>query len=182
MLLRLMGINSLNGLAIGIVGPFMAYWFQVRFGAGPDTIGPVIALGFLLSSGAALWSGWLIRRFGAARTVVVMRLAGLVLFVLLPFAPTYGLAAALYVLRAAFNRGTAGARQVVGLRLVGPARRGTAASLNAVSMQIPRALGPLVGGVLLDAQFLALPMLIAAALQAGYLVLYDVTFRRVDQS
>lgn len=181
LLARLVGINAINGLAIGIVGPFMALWFHLRFGAGPAAIGPVIALGFVLSSGAAVGAGRLTRRLGSTRTVVVMRLVGLVLFVLLPFAPAYGLAAACYVLRAACNRGTAGARQAVGLRLVGPGRRGLAASLNAVSMQVPRALGPLLGGVLLGAEMLVLPLLIAAGLQAAYIALYDIAFRRIDQ-
>ena len=179
MLLRLMGINTLNGLAIGVIGPFMALWFNLRFGAGPATIGPVIALAFVLSSVASLWTGWLTRRLGTALSVVVMRFAGLVLLGLLPFAPSYGLAAACYVLRAACNRSTAGARQVVGLKLVGPARRGLAASLNSISMQIPRALGPVIGGALLDTGLLTAPMLIAATLQGVYLALYAATFRRL---
>ena len=128
----------------------------------------------------AVCSGWLTRRLGTAMTVVAMRLVGLVLLIALPFATTYGLAAACYVLRAAFNQGTAGARQAVGLRLVGPARRGLAASLNAISMQIPRAVGPVLGGVLLDTGLLALPMLVAARLQAVYLALYAAAFRRIE--
>ncbi|MGH6969797.1 MAG: MFS transporter, partial [Stellaceae bacterium] len=178
-LLRLMGINALNGLAIGVIGPFMALWFHLRYGAGPAAIGPVIALGFVLSSVGSLWTGWLTRRLGAALSVVAMRGAGLVLLGLLPFMPSYGLAAACYVLRAACNRSTAGARQVVGLKLVGPARRGLAASLNSISMQIPRALGPVIGGALLDAGLLTVPMLVAAALQGIYLALYAAAFRRV---
>ena len=180
MLLRLVGINSLNGLAIGIVGPFMAYWFHLRFGEGPAEIGPVLAAGFAIAIFSSLWTGWLTRRMGSAMAVVTMRLAGLVLFVMLPFAPSYGLAATCYVLRAAFNRGTAGARQAVGLKLVGSSRRGLAASLNAISMQVPRALGPVIGGWLLEANLLALPFLVAAALQAGYLALYGAAFRKVD--
>lgn len=178
LLLQLMGINALNGLAIGVIGPFMALWFHLRFGAGPAAIGPVIALGFVLSSVASLWTGWLTRRMSAALSVVVMRFAGLVLLGLLAFAPTYGLAAACYVLRAACNRSTAGARQAVGLKLVGPARRGLAASLNSISMQIPRALGPVIGGALLDTGMLTVPMLIAAGLQGVYLALYATAFRR----
>ena len=180
MLLRLMGINALNGLGTGLIGPFMAYWFHLRYGEGPAAIGPVLAGGFVLASFSSLWTGRLTRRFGVARSVVAMRLAGLVLMVLLPFAPSYELAASCYVLNAACNRGTSGARQAVGLMLVGPHRRGLAASLNSVSMQIPRALGPIAGGMLLDAGLLALPMLLAAALQSIYLLLYGRMFRRID--
>jgi MFS family permease len=180
MLLRLIGINSLNGLAIGMIGPFMAFWFHLRFGLGPSAIGPVMALGFVAALFSSLWTGWLTRRLGTVTAVVVMRCAGLALFVLLPFAPSYGLAATCYVLRAAFNRGTAGARQAVGMKLVGAGRRGLAASLNTISMQVPRALGPMLGGWLLETELLALPFLFAAALQAVYLALYGVAFRRVD--
>ncbi len=180
LLMKLVGINALNGIAIGVIGPFMAFWFHIRFGAGPAAIGPVLAIGFLLASLGSVWTGWLTRRMSTADAVVLMRLVGLVLLVLLPFMPNLELAAACYVLRAAFNRGTAGARQAVGLKLVGRDRRGLAASLNAISMQIPRAVGPIIGGWLLDAQFLALPMLLAAALQAGYLVLYRMAFRQID--
>ncbi|HUN39477.1 MAG TPA: MFS transporter [Acetobacteraceae bacterium] len=180
MLLRLVGINALNGLAIGIIGPFMAYWFYLRFGVRPAEIGPVLAVGCFVATFSSVATGWLARRLGTAMSVVTMRLAGLVLFVALPFAPSYGLAATCYVLRAACNRGTAGARQAVGLKLVGSSRRGLAASLNAISMQAPRALGPLIGGLLLESNLLALPFLLAAALQAVYLALYGRTFRAID--
>ena len=179
LLARLMAINVLNGFAAGVIGPFMAYWFLLRFGAGPATIGPVMAAGLLLGSGSALWTGRLSRRLGMVRAVVVMRLAGLALLVLLPLMPAYPLAVLCYVLRGACNRGTSGARQAVGLALVRPERRGLAASLNSASMQVPRSFGPLIGGWLLDADFLVLPILVAAALQAGYLVLYELTFRDV---
>jgi MFS family permease len=180
MLLRLMGINTLNGLATGVIGPFMAFWFHLRFGKGPGAIAPVIAGGFILASLGSLWAGWLTPRMGMARSIVAMRLAGLVLLVLLPFAPNYELAALCFIVLSACNRGTSGPRQAVGMRLVGPARRGLAASLNTISMQIPRAFGPIVGGILLDAGLLAVPMLLTAALQSIYLLLYERTFRRVD--
>jgi len=180
MLLRLIGINMLNGLAIGIIGPFMAFWFHLRFGKGPGAIGPVLALGFIAAGVASLGTGWLTRRMGTALSVVAMRLVGLMLLVTMPFAPSYELAAACYVMRAAFNQGTSGARQAVGLRLVGSGRRGLAASLNATSMQVPRSFGPILGGLLLETNWLALPLLLAASLQAVYLTLYAAAFRQIE--
>jgi predicted MFS family arabinose efflux permease len=109
-----------------------------------------------------------------------MRLVGLALLVTMPFAPSYELAAACYVMRAAFNQGTSGARQAVGLRLVRSGRRGLAASLNATSMQVPRSFGPVLGGLLLETNWLALPLLLAASLQAVYLALYAAAFRQIE--
>lgn len=170
----------LNGLAIGIIGRFMAFWFHLRFGKGPGAILPVLALGFIAAGVASLWTGWLTRRLGTALSVVAMRLVGLALLVTMPFAPSYQLAAACYVVRAAFNQGTPGARQAAGLPLVRSGRRGLAASLNASSLQVPRSLGPVLGGLLLETNWFALPLLSAASLQAVYLPLYAAAFRQIE--
>lgn len=180
LLLQLMGVNALNGIGIGLVGPLIAYWFAVRFHVGVARIGPVMALGFLLTALSSLGAGWLTARQGIIRTVTGMRLAGLLMLLLLPFMPTFGLAAVLHVLRTALNQGTAGARQALGMNLVRPHRRGLAASLNNISMQVPRAVGPLLAGVFFHGGLLALPFLIAAVFQGGYLYFYQKLFRRHD--
>jgi len=176
-LFRLMNANALNGLGIGMVGPFIAYWFHIRFGVGPAAIGPVMALGFALAGWSTIATGRMMRRLGAVDAVIGLRLLGLIFLALLPFAPSYGIAAALHVLRSTANRATAGMRQALALELVDIRRRGLAASLSTVATQIPRAIGPIIGGWLFDADLLAAPFLAAGALQAGYLLLYRRLFR-----
>ncbi len=179
-LLRLVAINALNGTGIGLVGPLIAYWFLLRFHAGPAAIAPVMALAFAVTAAAALAGGWISTHWGVVRAVVGMRLAGLLLLVLLPLAPDFRLAAALYVLRAALNLGTAGARQALNMGLVRPQRRGLAASLASVSMQIPRALGPAAAGALFQGGWLALPFLLAAGFQGAYVYFYQKVFSDYD--
>ena len=41
--------DALNGLAMGMIGPFMAFWFHLRFGVGCALIGPVLAGGFIVA-------------------------------------------------------------------------------------------------------------------------------------
>lgn len=176
-LLRLMNANALNGLGIGMIGPFIAYWFHIRFGVGPAAIGPVMALGFALAGLSTLATGRMLRRLGPVDAVIALRLLGLLFLALLPFAPSYGLAAALHVLRSTANRATAGPRQALTLELVDSERRGLAASLGTVATQIPRAIGPIIAGWLFDAELLAAPFVIAGALQGGYLFLYRRLFR-----
>ena len=180
-LLRLMNANALNGLGIGMIGPFIAYWFQLRFGVGPVAIGPVMALGFALAGLSTIASGRMMRRLGAVDAVIALRLLGLLFLALLPFAPSYGIAAALHILRSTANRATAGARQALTLELVDSERRGLAASLSAAATQIPRAIGPVLGGWLFDADLLAAPFLLAGALQGGYLLLYRRLFRAMPR-
>ena len=177
---RLALTNAINGLAIGIVGPLMAYWFARRFAQSPAMIGQALAASFVLAAAGSMLSGRLALRFGAVRSVLGMRLIGLVLLIATPFVPVFGLAAALYALRAAFNQGTAGARQTVAAGLTRAERRGLAASVQNLSLQIPRAVGPVLGGALIHAGYFITPFLLAAALQALYLVLYWHFFSALD--
>jgi MFS family permease len=176
MLLRLVAANTLNGLGIGMIAPLIAYWFALRFQHGPGSIGPALAASFVLGALGSVVAGRLVRCFGLIGPVVVMRGLGLAFLVAVPLMPSFGIAAALYALRAGFNQGTAGVRQalVVGLTRE---RRGLAASLQSVSIQIPRAIGPLLAGFMLHAGMLRAPFFLAAVLQAGYLVLYARFFR-----
>ncbi|MGH7047602.1 MAG: MFS transporter [Stellaceae bacterium] len=175
----LIGVNLLNGLGISMVGPFLAYWFHLRFGAGPGAIGPVMSAGFVLAGLSTLATRRLITRLGLVDAVVIMRLFGLIFLLLLPFSPSFAIAAGLHILRSTLSRATAGARQALTVQLVSPERRGLAVSLGTVSSQIPRALGPLVGGLLFDADLLAAPFLAAGLFQGAYLALYRRLFRRL---
>jgi len=168
LLRRLAAVSAINGLAIGIVNPLIAYWFLRRFDQGPAVIGPALAVG---SAGSVL-GGRLSQRLGVIRSVVWMRLVGLALLVAVPFSPTFLIAAALYALRSAFNRGTIGARQVVAAGLTRAERRGLSASIQSLSTQLPRAAGPVLGGWLIHRGEFAAPFLLTAALQAIYLFLY----------
>ncbi len=176
MLARLVVANTLNGLGIGMVAPLIAYWFALRFQHGPGSIGPALAASFLVGALGSIAAVGLARRHGLIRPVIIMRGVGLVLLVAMPLVPAFGFAAVLYALRTGFNQGTAGVRQslVVGLTRD---RRGLAASLQNVSIQIPRAVGPLLAGFLLHAGMLKAPFFAAAGLQAAYLVLYARFFR-----
>jgi MFS family permease len=180
LVLRLMIANIMNGAGVGATGPLIAYWFAVRFNEGPAEIGPLMAGGFLMAAVASVGTGWLSRWLGIVRAVVAMRLVGLVLLIALPFAPSFGLAAALYVLRGMFNRGTTGARSALSISIVRPHRRGFAASMANVSMQVPRSVSPMLTGALFAAGDLALPFLIGAAFQGAYLAFYFRSFGRFD--
>jgi predicted MFS family arabinose efflux permease len=177
---RLMAINGLNGLAIGLTGPLLSYWFALRFHVGPGAIAPVMAAAFLSTGLSVLLAGSLTQSIGIVRSVVWSRMIAVLLLVLLPLMPVYWLASAVYLLRSAFNRASVGARQAMTVGLVRDERRGLATSLNAVSMQLPRSAGPSLAGYLLDMGFFTTPFMVAAALQAAYVLLYGRTFREYE--
>jgi MFS family permease len=182
LLLRLAGINAMNGVGIGLTGPLLSWWFAERFGVGAGLIGPSIGASLLLASFVSLIAGRLGARVGLVNVVVWMRMAGLVLLVLLPFVPSFPLAMLAYAGRNVLNRGSAGQRQALVLGAVRGHRRGLAASVSGVSTQMPRALGPWMAGMLFGAGLFTVPFLLAAAFQAGYILLYRRVFAAADPS
>ena len=175
-LLFLVGLNALNGVAIGLVGSLLAYWFVLRYHVGPAAVAPVLAVSFIFAGLSSAIVGRLSRRFGSLPMTIVLRSLGLGFLVLTPLAPTFALAASCNVLRAMANQSTGGTRLALAIGLVGEERRGFAACLNAVSIAVPRALGPLAAGALFDAHQFVLPFMIAALFQAAYLVLLPRLF------
>ncbi len=182
LLRTLIGINALNGISLGLYAPLMAYWFSVRFHKGPDAIGIAMSGGYLLAAILSYLASRLSSRFGTVPTVIAGRGTGLIFTLLIPLMPTFPLAVLAHILRVALNQSTIGARQALSIGLVGEDRRGMAASLHNVSMQIPQSLGPVAGAALLAHGFLGLPFFLGALLQGAYLGLYYKAFARHDPS
>lgn len=177
---RLVLANLLNGAGLGLSGPLIAYWFALKFDHGPASIGAMMAVGFVLAGVASLLAGRLTRRMGVVQVVVAMRLVGLVLLVALPFAGSFLLASILYISRMVMNQGTAGPRSAVNMGIVRASRRGFSSAASNVALQVPRAIGPVFAGALFQSGFLTAPFLVAAVFQAGYVWVYDRSFRGVE--
>ncbi|MGC9150906.1 MAG: MFS transporter [Microbacter sp.] len=170
-------LNSFNGLAIGLTGPLISYWFATKFGVGPASIAPIMAATFFITGLASLFTGKLSQKAGIVTSIVWTRSIGLILLVLLPLSPYFWLASVIYVLRSALNRGSIGNRQALTIGLVRDKRRGLATSLNAVSSQLPQSLGPTISGFLFNLGELQIPFYAGAVLQGIYLVLYRRFFK-----
>ncbi len=172
LLLRLAVANTFNGLGIGLVAPWMAYWYALRFGHGPASIGPALAAGFVCAAFGAQLARRLAQRVGLVDAVVYMRAAGLALLLVTPFSPWFLLAALAWAVRSAFNRGTVGVRQALVVGLTDESRRGLAATVNNVSVMVPRAIGPALSGLMLARGWLVAPFVVAGVFQGAYLLAY----------
>jgi MFS family permease len=181
LLWRLVRLNGLNGLSMGLTGPLVSYWFALKFNAGPEQIAPVMAATFALAAVMALFAGRIAMRHGLSRAVVWSRGFGVVMLLALPFMPWFWLAALIYMLRLASGGASVGARQAQIVSLVRDERRGLAASVNAAAFQIPQSVGPGVAGPLIAAGWFVTPFCLAAGLQLLYVLGYDRMFGRYDR-
>jgi len=179
-LFRLMAINAFNGLAVGLTGPLMSYWFQQRFHVGAEAIAPVMAGTFFAVAVVAQLTGELGRRSGMVNVLFWTRWGGLGLLLILPLMPVYALAALVHMLRTALISGTIGTRQALVVSAVRDERRGLASSLNSFSGRLPQAIGPTLAGSFIGAGWFMTPFYLGAIFQGAYIFLFDRLFRQVE--
>jgi len=164
-LLRLWATNSVNGLAIGFFGPFITYWFYVRYGAGPATIGALYTIINLAALGSNLYAPRLANRLGLVRAITWGRALQAILMIPMVLAPTFWIAGAIYLLRMQAQRIALPLRQSYVMAVVPPHERGAVGALSNLPMQVTSAASPALAGYIFANISLALPFEIGAALQ-----------------
>ncbi len=177
LLLKLWAANGVNGIAVGMFGPFVSYWFYRRFGAGPGTIGLLFAVVNAATLVSALSAAGLARRFGLIRAVSALRFAQGALLVPLVLSPSLAVAGAVYLVRMLVQRAALPLRQSYVLAMAHPDERASVAALSNLPAQLAMGASPLVSGYLLDEVSLALPFVLAGALQVLNAAMYWVFFR-----
>jgi MFS family permease len=176
---RFMVTNTTNGLAIGILGGFVVYWFYRRYGVGASEMG---GLFFVINLAAALpylLAGRLARRLGAVNAVVSTRAVSVVLLVVMVFMPTFILAALIYLVRMIANTLSNPVRQSYLMGVIAPHERARAAGLANLPSQAAASVSPYIAGYLIQQIALDLPLELAAALQGLNAILYYAFFRNI---
>ncbi len=178
LLVRLWTTNSLNGLAAGMFGPFVSYWFFRRYGATAGQIGLLYAVINAATLASTLSAAGLARRWGLVRTVTAVRVAQALLLVPMVLAPSFALAGAIYLVRMVAQRVGLPLRQSYVLAMADPSERAAVGALSNLPSQAAMAVAPLAAGYLFDEVSLTLPFMLAAGLQLANAVLYWGFFRR----
>jgi MFS family permease len=176
---RFMVTNATNGFAIGMLGPFVVYWFYRRYGADATNLA---ALFFVINLAAAvpyLLAGRVALRLGAVATVVSARGVSTVLLGCLVLMPTFFLAAMLYTIRMLFNLLSVPVRQSYLMGVIDPSERASAAGLSNMPSRATQSISAYFAGYLMQHVALGLPLEIAATLQGLNTMLYYLFFRKI---
>lgn len=176
---RFMVTNLTNGLAVGMLGPILVYWFYRRYGVGSAEIGTLFFLINLAAALPYLLAGRLARRLGAVNTIVFTRGVSVVLLFLMAVMPTYALAGAIYLVRMCFNTLSIPVRQSYVMGVIPREERASAAGLSNLPSQAAAAIGPTFAGYLIQQVAVDLPLELAALFQGLNAVLYYFFFRHI---
>src|SRR5207245_3406453 len=132
-----------------------------------------------LSGLSLLAAGWLAERIGLLNTMVFTHLPSQVALVLVPLAPTAGLAIALYLARMSVSQMDVPTRQSYAMAVVDPDERTATAGITNVARTSATAVSPTIAGPALGAAALGLPFFVAGAIKVVYDVTIYLTFRNV---
>ncbi|MBX7221056.1 MAG: MFS transporter [Blastocatellia bacterium] len=172
---RLAMLFMVDSFAGGLlVQSLLAYWFTVRFGAGPGTLGGIFFAGNLLAGLSALLAARLARHFGLVNTMVFTHIPSNLLLLLVPLMPSLGWAVLVLLLRFTISQMDVPTRQSYIMAVVAPDERTAAAGITSIVRTASSSLAPFVTGWLLTNSWWSTPFFLAGGLK----IIYDIALYR----
>src|SRR6266513_1575377 len=139
--LKLSALFALDAFAGGfVVQSFAAYWFYLRFGVNPGTLGVIFFWANVFAGVSALLASRLAARFGLVRTMVFAHLPSNILLMLVPLMPSAALAILVLLARFSISQMDVPTRQSYVMAVVGPEERSAAGGVTGVARTIGAAL------------------------------------------
>jgi MFS family permease len=170
---KLSALFALDAFGGGfVVQSLAAYWFHLRFGLEPRTLGVVFLSANLLAAFSALVAGRLASRIGLVNTMVATHLPSNVLLILVPFMPTATSAVTVLLIRFSISQMDVPARQSYVMAVVAPEERSAAAGITGIARTLGAAVSPSLAGLLLARpEWIGMPFIIAGSVKMAYDVL-----------
>jgi MFS family permease len=179
---RLAGLFALDSFGGGfVVQSFVAYWFYLRYGVDPKTLGTLFFAANVFAGFSALVASRLASRIGLVNTMVVTHLPSNVLLMLIPLMPTLPLASLMLLLRFSISQLDVPTRQSYTMAVVAADERAAAAGITGVARTTGAALSPVFAGLLFARPALIdVPFYIAGLLKIAYDLLLFNAFRSLE--
>ncbi|MBM4118802.1 MFS transporter [bacterium] len=182
-LLRLSALFGLDSLAGGFLSTaLLSYFFFERFAASAAAIGALFFAARLLNALSHLGAAWLAARIGLVNTMVFTHIPSSLLLVTVAFAPSFPMAALLFLLREGLVEMDVPTRSSYVLAVVEPGERTVASGVTNLVRLGGWAIAPALAGSLMATESLYLPLVIGAGMKIAYDLLLWRAFRGVKPS
>jgi MFS family permease len=172
---KLSGLFALDAFSGGfIVQSFAVYWFYLRFGANPRTLGVIFFWANVFAGVSALLASRLASYFGLIKTMVFTHIPSNILLIVVPLMPNLTLAIGVLLLRFSISQMDVPTRQSFTMAVVRPEERSAAAGITGVARTTGAAMAPLFAGLMFARPSLInVPFFLAGTLKIIYdLLLY----------
>jgi MFS family permease len=177
-LVRISSLFAIDSLAGGFLTTAMlSYFFFERFGVSESAVAILFFGARLLNAASHLGAAWLARRIGLVNTMVFTHIPSSLLLVTVAFAPSFPVAALLFLVREGLVEMDVPTRQSYVLAVVEPAERTLVSCVTTLVRLAAWAVAPAFAGALMTGDAMFLPLVIGAAMKIAYDVLLWRAFR-----
>ncbi len=175
---RFAGLSAMDSLGGGFIGSaLIAYYLYARFGIGEGALALLFAAARVMTVLSHFAAAWLAQRIGLVNTMVFTHIPSSLLLLTLPIAPTFGVAAALFILREGLSEMDVPTRQSYLMAIVPPHERAWASGLTQLARAGGRMIAPAFAGAAMHAGALWLPLAAGATIKIAYDLLLWRAFR-----
>jgi MFS family permease len=177
---KISALFALDGLGGGfLTTALVSYFFFERFAASEATIAALFFGARILNAVSHLGAAWLARRIGLVNTMVFTHIPSSLLLVTVAFAPSFAIAAVLFLLREGLVEMDVPTRQSYVLAVVSPGERTVASGITNLVRLGAWAIAPSMAGLIMTGDRLYLPLVIGAAMKISYDIMLWRAFRAV---
>jgi hypothetical protein len=176
---RISALFGLDSLAGGfLTATLLSFFFFERFGVGEAVVGALFFGARLANAGSHLGAAWLAKRIGLVNTMVFTHIPSSLLLATVAFAPTFPVAAILFLLREGLVEMDVPTRQSYVMAVVRPEERTFASGITYLVRLGGWAIAPTFAGLLMRGTSLAMPLFVGAGMKIAYDILLYAAFRK----
>jgi MFS family permease len=176
---KISSLFAVDSLAGGfLTTALLAFFFYERFGAPEAAIALLFFGARLLNAVSHLGAAWLAARIGLVNTMVFTHIPSSLLLMTVPFAPSFPVAAALFLLREGLVEMDVPTRQSYVMAVVRPEERTFASGVTHLVRLASWAVAPAFAGLLMRGFALGTPLFVGGAMKIAYDVLLYFAFRK----
>lgn len=168
-----------DNFGAGLAGSLVAYWFFLRFGVELKSLGFMFFIANFLAALSFLSAPIIARRLGIVKTMAFSHGLASIIYLSIPFAPTFFSAAVLLSIRSYFAYMDNPLRASFTMAMVQSSERGSAAGVTSLARVVPFGISPTIATYLMHSGLLTLPLFIGGGLQLVNDVAFFLMFRHV---
>jgi len=172
-------LGMVDNLGAGLVGPLISYWFFRRFGVELKSLGFMFFLSYFFAALSFLAAPVLARHMGVVKTMAFSHGLASLIYLFLPLAPSFSIAAAMTVVRSFLAYMDNPLRSSFIMGIVRPEDRGSVAGITTLSRHVPVAVSPTISAYLMQSFSLNVPIFIGGFLQLFHDCVFYFLFRGV---
>ena len=172
-------LSFVDNFGAGLAGSLVSYWFFLRFGVELRSLGLLFFISYFLAALSFLSAPIIARYIGLIKTMAFSHGLASMIYLLIPLAPTFKIAATMLAVRSYFAYMDNPLRSSFTMAMVRSTERGSAAGVTSLARIVPFGISPTISTYLMQSVSLTLPLFIGGGLQLINDVAFYLMFRHI---